>query len=161
MLLRILVFAVLFAACAGEPDPRQARPSGAAEGTQPVADLPWTQEFMESAVLVAGDVSIEGPAGLLDHFVQLQDPEVHTYRVRTVPEGLMQETTVKELGSVFPIRCNLDNLSIVAERSLTVLERPGDVAVRVVARGDAYWKRTNSGNERRGELLELIGHRPR
>jgi hypothetical protein len=161
MLLRILPFVVLLVACASEPAPEQARSSDSTEGSAAPADLPWTQEFTELAVLVASEVRIEGPPGLREHFVQNQDSENHTYRVRTVPEGLMQETAVKELGSVFPIRCNLDSLTIVAERSLTVLERPGEVPVRVFARGDAYWKRTNSENERRGEELELIGHRPR
>ena len=124
MLLRFLALVPLLAACTSDPataePPTQATAENAAR-----ADLPWTLEFMESAVLVAGDVRIEGPPGLLHHVAQLQDSDVHTYRVRTVPEGLLQETTVKELGSVFPIRCNLDNLYITAERSLTVLERPG------------------------------------
>jgi len=157
---RFLALLVLLSACTSDPAPDEPRSSGPAENAAR-ADLPWTLEFMESAVLVAGDVRIEGPPGLLDHFAQLQDPDVHTYRVRTLPEGLLQETTVEQLGSVFPIRCNLDNLNIVAERRLTVLERPGEVPVRVLASGDAYWKRTNSDNERRGEQLELIGHRPR
>ena len=148
---RLLCAALVLGACS-TPDAPQQEPARAPE-------LPWTQEFMEEATLVADEVAVEGPPGLLHHFVQRQEPDWHDYSVRTVPEGLLQETRLRVEGGP-EIRANLDNLAIVALRSLRVLERPGDVPVTVRARGDAYWQRTKDGSEQRSDVLELVGQRP-
>ena len=111
---------------------------------------------MAPAVLVAREVSIEGPAGLLDHVALAVDKQVHDYSVRTVPEGLLQELRVKPGMTDALVLCHLDRLEIAAETCIRVLERPGDVAVSVTATGNAVW-RTPDGAERSGEVLKLHG----
>jgi len=130
--------------------------------TTPDPTRPWTLAFMEGAVLVAEEIRIEGPPGLLDHVVLRQDPEVATYVTRTIPDGLLQEAAVKKeligasgLGN--EVRVQLDAWSVAALRKVTVLQRPGDVPLTVTARGKAVWISADGGTERREELLTFRG----
>jgi hypothetical protein len=160
-----LLASVLFATCGAPSHSEPGRVEASAEGPEAAVALPtppalpWTREFLEESVLVAREVLIEGPAGLVDHVAVRQELDTQDVSVRTVPEGLLQETVIKP-GSGGLIWCQLDNLTINAEVRLRVLERVGEVPVRVEAVGDAYWKNARSGAERRGERLELIGKRP-
>lgn len=120
---------------------------------------PWPETFVAPAVLVAREVSIEGPPGLLEHLALRQDP-AHEHSVRAVPEGLLMEVTL-EAGAVSEvIRCYLDQLEVAAEQRLCVLERPADCELVVTASGDAFFQRPGEP-ERRGELLRLSESSPR
>lgn len=114
----------------------------------------WPQTFAAPAVLVAREVTIEGPPGLLEHLALRQDTRVHDYVTRTVPEGLLQEVTLKADVSPEVIRCYLDQLEVAAETRLRVLQRPGDCELIVTATGDAFFQRPGEP-ERRGEILRL------
>jgi hypothetical protein len=141
---------------APEPEPADTGPAEAAAAPPP--PMPWTQEFLNESVLMARVVRIEGPPGLREHLALLQDPKHHDHTVRTVSQGLLQTTELREdVHYLAPIRCQLDRLTIVAEERLVVLERPMYVPVTVDAEGDAFWKRTGTEEERRGPTLRLVG----
>lgn len=137
--------------------PACSRPEPEPEPAPAVAAAParaWPQTFAAPAVLVAREVEIEGPPGLLEHLALRVDPRVHDYSVRTVTEGLLQEVTLKPNEVPEVVRCYLDQLEIAAETRLRVLERPGDCELVVTARGDAFFQRPGEP-ERRGEQLRL------
>ncbi|MDP6539584.1 MAG: hypothetical protein QF903_11415 [Planctomycetota bacterium] len=117
----------------------------------------WPDTFTEPAVLIADDVRIEGPRGLLDHFAVRVEERFHVRTEKTTPDGYLQRVTVRSDGVQAEIRAWLDELEIVALRSLTALERPGEADLFVGAGGDAYWRSAADGRERRGELLHLAG----
>jgi len=147
--------ALLALACTSAPQASEPR----AEEPAPVApERAWTRTFLEEAVLMARVVRIEGPPGLRDHLALVQDGVRHVHEVTTTREGLLQRTTVRDdLDYPAPIRCQLDRVTIVAERQLLVLERPGDVSVTVVAEGDAFFKRAGEETEQRGAVLRIVG----
>ena len=137
-------------------------PSGSSESSGPSEPQPWTEDFQDEALLVATDVQIVGPPGLRDHLAVAQDAKHHTYTIQTVPEGLLQETLVREASvGEEPVRCHLDNLTIIAERRVVVLERPGAVPVTVTASGDVFWRDATTGEESRTASLTLTGEAPR
>jgi hypothetical protein len=156
-------------ACSSGPEPG-GEPPAEVPAPGPVADedaaapqqapRPWTRTFLEPAVLIAREVTIEGPTGLRDHVALLVDSLVHDYEVRTLPEGMLQEVTLKPGAGEELVRGHLDRLQIAAEVRLRVLERPGDVPVVVVATGNAVWK-TPDGKERSAETLRLVGEEAR
>jgi len=127
------------------------------------ADRSWTDAFEPEAVLLAEDVWIEGPPGLLHHVVIGQNPEDYDHSVSTTSEGLLQEARIKPALAGMaattwtPLRAQLDNLIIASSHRLRVLERfePADVIVR--ARGRVVWKRVDGTDEKRGDRLELVG----
>jgi hypothetical protein len=121
---------------------------------------PWPQTFVTPAVLVAREVSIEGPPGLLEHFALRPDQRAHDYVVRTVPEGLLQEVTLRADVPPEPIRGYLDQLEVAAEVRLRVLERAVDCELVVRASGDAFFQRPGQP-EQRGESLRLDESSPR
>ena len=121
-----------------------------------LAPLPWTEAFQKPAVLIATDVRIEGPKGLLRHVATISDAEELNRVEKTIPEGFLQDIVVKPDAVGAEIRAQLDQLAIVATRRLTVLERPGPVDVVVLASGDAYWARGKEP-EKRGDSLRLDG----
>lgn len=140
-------------ACKGsEPQPEAAPPA-------PVQRA-WPQTFMQPAVLIAREVTIEGPEGLREHLALRIDPNFHDYQVSTVPEGLLQELTLKPGVEGAALRCYLDQLEIAAEVRLRVLERPGHAAVRVIAVGEAFYQKPGEP-EQRGEVLRLGESAPR
>jgi len=118
--------------------------------------VPWTKEFETPAVLLAAEVRIEGPQGLLRHVATVSDPDEFDRVEKTVNEGFLQEVVVKSDAAGAEIRAQLDQLAIVATHRLSVLERPGPVDVLVIARGDAYWAQGKE-KERRGDILRIEG----
>lgn len=156
-IVRCLAPIVLLAAGCSSPDrePEGAEPEKSAE-ERLLAPLPWTEAFLEPAVLLAADVRIEGPRGLLRHIATVTNPEEFDRVEKTLPEGFLQEIVVKPDALGAEIRAQLDQLAIVATHRLTVLERPGPVDVLVIANGDAYWARGKDA-EKRGEGLRLEG----
>lgn len=161
----VVLFLAACAACTAPAEP--SAEAGAVEaGTKPAvrsassAPRPWTESFMEPAVLVAREVSIEGPVGLLEHLALQVDPDVHEYVVKTTSAGFKQDLAFKRPASGQVLRAQLDQLVIAAELGIHVLERPGDDPVVVTAVGNAVWTST-AGAERRGERLRLSGAEPR
>ena len=147
--------AVLFGACSTPVEEELPAP-------QPVVLPAWTEAFLGEAMLVAAEVRIVGPPGLREHLAVAQDAKHHTYKIQTVPQGLLQETLVRpaSVGDV-PVRCKLDNLTILAERRVVVLERPGYVPVTITAHGDVFWRDSATGEESRTASLTLTGEAPR
>ena len=140
------------AAFAPAPDPNAPPPTDA------LAPKPWTDRFLKPAALIALDVRIEGPKGLLDHLVTVQDPGVLDLELKTTNAGLLQTITFrKDAPPGGEIRAQLDQLGIAALRKLTILERPGPVDVLVVASGDAFWQEKGTDKELRGPTLRLEG----
>ncbi|MFT6041299.1 MAG: hypothetical protein ACJAZ8_002097 [Planctomycetota bacterium] len=123
----------------------------------------WTDAFTHASLLVADRVVIEGPKGLMDHIALRQDAANLNYSADTLPEGFRQVLKRKDPTAFVEIVAGLDNWKIVALDSVMVLERPGDVEVRVVASGRVSWHNTDdrgslSGEtEQRGERLVFRG----
>ena len=123
----------------------------------------WTDAFQPEAVLVAEDVWIEGPPGLLQHVVVAQNARDYDHFVRTTADGFLQQSQVKpELAggaatAWSPLRAQLDNLIIAPSHRIRVLERFGPADVIVRARGRVVWKRTDGTDEQRGDRVELVG----
>jgi len=134
------------------PDPNAPPPQNDVRVTKP-----WTEAFLKSAVLIAQDVRVEGPDGLLEHFVARQELDVADFETRTTSDGLLQVYTLKPgiLGG--EIRAQLDNLAITCLRRLEILERPGRVPVVVLGRGDAYYQETGASTPMRGPSLRFEG----
>jgi hypothetical protein len=158
-------FAVLFtvAAACSTPDRSTSgdgdEPPGANGETiaeRQLLPVPWTDAFMKPAVLIAAEIRIEGPKGLFRHLATVSNAEELDRMEKTLPEGFLQETVVKAEAAGAEIKAQLDRLAIVATRRLSVLERPGQVDVVVVASGEAYWA-GGEGNEKRGERLRFDG----
>ena len=127
-------------------------------------DIVWTSEFENEAVLIASEVSIEGPPGLLKHFAMQQNDRDFEQRTRASAQGLTQEARVKPdlvqsatRGAWPPLRAQLDNLTIAVSHRLRVLERPENCDVVVEARGEVVWKCIPLEEEKRGETLRLVG----
>lgn len=148
----LALIALLLPACAGPEATPEAEP--AVEKAPEVPRRPWPQTFAKASVLVAAEVTIEGPPGLLEHFALRPDERAHEYVVRTVPEGLLQEVTLLPDVPPEPIRGWLDNLEIAAETRLRVLERVVDCELVVSASGDAFFQRPGEP-EQRGATLRL------
>ena len=154
-------FALVLSACQTIVEPVDAPAEGQA-GPSQTAEI-WTDAFEPEAVLVAEDVWIEGPPGLLQHVVVAQNARDFDQVVRMTPEGFFQQSQVKpELAggaatAWSPLRAQLDNLIIAPSHRIRVLERfePTDVIVR--ARGRVVWKRTDGSGEQRGDRVELVG----
>ena len=156
----VLFLAAVLGACTStdEPEPEpvfeQALPR---PGSAPVG---WTTAFSNEAVLIARRVTIEGPSDLLEHVVIRQEPNVFDALQETVPEGLRQTLTRKP-GVLGEIRAWLDLWTVVALDELVVLQRPGEVPVRVVAVGEAKWIPVGDGQELERARLEFTGQRER
>ena len=126
-------------------------------------EKPWTDAFTHGSLLVADRVVIEGPKGLMDHVALRQDATNLDYSADTLPEGFRQVLKRKDPSAFVEIVAGLDNWEIVALDSVMVLERPGDVEVRIVAAGRVSWHNTDargslSGEtEQRGDRLVFSG----
>ena len=108
----------------------------------------WTEAFEQPGLLLADEIEIEGPPALRAHIALPQDDERYSVEVKATNRGLLQVVTTR--GST-EVQAQLDNWTLAALRRLTVLERPGETDVRIVARGDAY-SRMNGVEERGAEL---------
>jgi hypothetical protein len=131
------------------PDPNEPEPHDI------VVQKPWTLKFVKSAVLVAQDVHVEGPDGLLEHFVSRQELEITDVATKTTPDGLLQTITLKSGVTNGDIRAQLDNLAITCTHRLEVLERPGPVPIVVEAKGDVFYQETGTEVPTRGQSLRL------
>jgi hypothetical protein len=113
--------------------------SRAAEPRSPVPPEhapPWPATFLQPALLVADEIAVEGPRGLLVHLALRHESDVVDLRSETRPEGFWQEATVRPEADRIQVRAQLDAWNLVALRRMTVLERPGAVPVIVRAVGD-------------------------
>ena len=156
----LLLIAALTPSCgstAKQGDPAETSPNAVAAAV-PGPAL-WTREFEASSTLIAREVILEGPPGLVDHVILRQSPD-QNYTAKATPDGFLQEITINN-DSGEMIRIQIDNLSIAAERHVRVFERIVDGPVLVRATGDVYWKNLETGQEVRMEAFELIGARPR
>jgi hypothetical protein len=158
------VLALLSAACVttSEKPPPAADPAREPQELESVAppppELPWPSTFLDESILMAEVVRIEGPPRLRDHLALMQDKDHHELEVTAIATGLLQRTSVREdIEYHAPIRCQLDRLTILAERELLVLERPGEVPVSITAEGDAFYKLTGAAEEQRGARLTIVG----
>ena len=133
---------------------------GPVEPAPPPAPSPWTKSFQSSALLIADEIRIEGPKGLLDHIATRIEPEFHTYEATTLPEGFQQLFKPRTEAAGIDIRAYFDALEVVAFQRLVLLERPGDVDVIVQAVGDAFYREASTGREQRGSSLRFVGERP-
>ncbi len=159
----------LVAACGatGDQDPKQPDPAitGTGEPAPPPPPMPWPDEFARAAYLVADQIAIEGPKGLLDHVALGQDDTLLDYSVETLPEGFRQVLTRKPGVEYVEIRAGLDAWEITALERILVIERPGEVGevpVRLVAAGGVWWRSLDArgpadggSEERRAERLEF------
>jgi hypothetical protein len=133
---------------------------GPGEGAAPVAGpRPWTTEFQAKSILIANEISIEGPPGLIDHVAIKQLPE-QKYSAKTTADGFLQEIAIDE-NAANPIWIQLDNLAINAVVRARVLERVTDGPVLIRARGRVTWKNLDTGAQQESEAFELTGRRPR
>ena len=129
-------------------DATTGRPPGPPEPPKP---KPWTDIFMAKSMVLADQVRIEGPQGLLDHLLLRSDDALYERVVETTTEGLSIIITPRQAGDL--VRCQLDRWHISAIRRLEVLERPGGTGVRLVARGQALWQDMNGSEKRMNELV--------
>ena len=94
---------VLAAACSS-PDrsnvpPNEATPERPLEERAQL-NMPWTDAFQKPAVLIANEVRIEGPRGLLQHVATMSDPSELDRKEETRPEGFLQEIVVRPAAVV-------------------------------------------------------------
>ncbi|SRR5260221_14083625 len=132
--------------------------AGPASAASPAsAAAPWTDAFSVSTALLAAEVRIEGPPGLISHVASVSDPEELDRKEKTTPEGFLQVISVKPEARGARITAQLDRLAIVALERLTILERPGATTVVVTAKGDVYWENPKTGEVKRGDTLRFDG----
>ena len=158
------ILLVLFAACGSptrnETDPGPTPPVVGGPSQPPpeaLPERPWTETFRSPAMLIADEIRVEGPKGLIDHLATRVEPDHHTYTAETLPEGFCQTIELRRQDSGVEIRAYLDACELVALGKLIILERPGEVEVVVLATGDAYWRDSTTGAERRGPTLTFRG----
>jgi hypothetical protein len=162
--LMALCFAAALSLCACHSDDKKAEspfaPAPDPNEPQPhdvIVQKRWTLKFVKSSVLVAQDVHVEGPEGLLEHFVTRQEIEVVDLVTKTTPDGLLQTFTLKPGVTNGDIRAQLDNLAITCMHRLEVLERPGRVPVVVQANGEVFYQEAGADMPTRGASLRFEG----
>lgn len=123
---------------------------------------PFPDRYMRNTLLVADQIVIEGPKGLLDHVALGQDDVLLDYAVETLPAGFRQILSKKAGSDYVEIRAGLDAWEITALERVMVLERPGDVPVRIIAAGNVWFRSLDARGpvdggpvERRAERLEF------
>ncbi|MCA8981987.1 MAG: hypothetical protein H6831_15080 [Planctomycetes bacterium] len=121
--------------------------------------IPWTPSFTRGALLIADEIRVEGPKGLLEHIATRVVEPHHRQLVETTPDGFQQIVELVDPNSEVEIRSHLDSMQLVAVRRLTILERPGDVRVKVQAVGRVYYKRDGQDAVER-QSIELTGAEP-
>jgi hypothetical protein len=108
-------------------------------------------------VLIADEIEIAGPRGLLEHLVLRQEPEYADYAAKTTERGLEQTLARRRDAPEVELRGQLDAWVLVAAERIHAVERPGERAVLLRARGNAVWRPVSGEGERRGPLLEFRG----
>ena len=136
------------------PAPEPVNPNAPVAPPVPKA---WTEKFQQRAILVADEVRIEGPDGLLDHVASSIDPETLTRTEKVTPDGFL--TTIEHKAGAPPveIKVQLDRTEIVALRRVVLLERPGPVDVVLSAKGDVWWTDLTTKEEQRPRELRIEG----
>lgn len=156
-----LALSLLLPGCVTTPaEAETAVPASPGEPQLFEPSLPWTTAFLDTSILVAEHVHIEGPSGLLRHFAARVEEEFHERTEETVPEGYRQVIRVRTDGPLVEVRSYLDRMELVATRSLTVLERPGDVDVVVEVSGDVFYSCEAQQRSERAQALRFVGRRP-
>tara|TARA_R110002126_G_scaffold194901_1_gene342882 strand:- start:1267 stop:1935 length:669 start_codon:yes stop_codon:yes gene_type:complete len=166
--LTLLASVSLFAACSSTPTSGSMGPDpsnlSAQAGTEmqdeaefvPPPPAPWTLAFQEGAMLLADRVTIEGPAGLLEHFVMRGDDSLFERVTKTTAAGFVQ--VLRPRNDVFdPAKAHLDRWNLNALYELRAIENPAFTEVKVTAEGNAIWRSTD-GETQRGAKLEFLGH---
>lgn len=157
-----LLATTLLAACTSTPqdDPSASMPIAAEAEAEmepfvPPAPQPWTEAFEGGALLLANTVTIEGPPGLLEHFVLRGDDALFERETKATSEGFVQ--VLRPLaGTMEPAQGFLDRWNVNALVELRATENPALCDVRVVAEGDAVW-RTTGGESKKGARLVFTG----
>ncbi len=154
-------------ACTSEKSTSRDETSGAGASTEaparpmPDAMLPWTDAFQKSAVLLANDVRVEGPQGLIARIATVSNPEELDRIEKATPEGYLVVIQAKPEVYGVEIKAQLDRLTIVALGHLTMLERPGSKTVVVEAKGEVFWQELETKAEKHVPALRLEGKIPR
>jgi hypothetical protein len=134
--------------------PAEARP-------MPEGMLPWTDAFQKNAVLLANEIRVEGPQGLIAHIATVSNSEQLDRVEKATPDGFLQVIRPREGIHGVEIKAQLDRLTIVATERLSVLEHPGAKTVVVDAKGEVFWQDLETKTEKRGPTLRLEGQVPR
>jgi hypothetical protein len=154
---------LLFVACGSTGSSTEGDMNSSTGEGQPVTAedliIPWTPSFTRGALLIADEIRVEGPVGLLEHIATRVIEPHHRQAVETLPEGFQQLVEVVDPASGIEIRSHLDSMQIVAVRRITILERPGDVRVTIKAVGRVYYKADGKDAVERPSL-ELLGAEP-
>lgn len=154
---------LIFIACGSTGSTTEGDVQASRENAQPISAedliIPWTPSFTRGALLIADEIRVEGPRGLLEHIATRVVEPHHSQTVETLPEGFQQIFEVVDPTSGVEIRSHLDSMQIVAVRRITILERPGDVRVKISAVGRVYYKRDGQDAVERPSL-ELLGAEP-
>ena len=121
-------------------------PDAAVEDYVPPPLAPWTEAFGDSAMLLANRVTIEGPVGLLDHFVMRGDDEMFERVTKVTEDGFVQ--ILRPYPEVFdPAKAHLDRWNINAMQELRATENPNATEVTVIAEGDVIWRSTDGASQ--------------
>ncbi|MFT5290504.1 MAG: hypothetical protein ACI8QS_001951 [Planctomycetota bacterium] len=127
------------------------------EETTPQEIRPWRPYFITPQSLLANDVRIEGPDGLLEHLAVGHNPAMHTYTTETTPDGLLQVLELRPGvdGAAEPLRVQVDGLDMRIFQRVAILERVGQPPLKIDARGAVWWAREDGTGELRQERLVL------
>ena len=163
-----LVGPVMLVACAGPggdskastvppaPTPAEPAPKLRVPPTR-ILPTPWTDAFLGRAMLLADRITIEGPAGLVEHCVMTLDDALFERTERPTADGL--EWVLKPragVGSQELLRAQIDAWRLAAFKEIRMDLRAGMREVIVTAEGNALWQDTD-GTEKRGARLLFRG----
>ncbi len=171
--LRPLIVPLMLAACAGpdggskastvppapapvQPGPVDPAPEVRVPPTK-VLPTPWTAAFLGRAILLADRITIEGPAGLVEHCVMTLDDALFERTERPTADGL--ELILKPRGGTDGqelLRAQIDAWNLAAYKEIRMDLHAGMSEVIVTAEGNALWKDTD-GTEKRGARLLFRG----
>jgi len=154
LLTLLLATSPLLAACGAVPAEGS---GGGAPTPEPQEVRPWMPYFVAPQSLIADEVRVEGPDGLLEHVALGHEPELHVYTTETTPDGLLQVVELRPGMDPMeePIRVQVDSLDMRVLKRVVVLERVGQPPLRIEARGQAWWAREDGQGELRAERLVL------
>lgn len=152
----IVVFLAL-ASCGSARKDVRGTPDDANAGARLPVAKPWTTQFEKATLLIADEVRIEGPDGLLDHLATRADATAHKKSERVTRDGFLQEIVLAPNTAPLEIRAFLDRYEIVALKKLSVLERPGPVDAVIVATGDVFLRDAASEAVQRAPVLRIDG----
>ncbi|GEM_PF-1788091 len=131
---------------AGEQAPRQ-RPLT-------VEATPWTSKFMQRSLLLADEISITGPVGLMDHCVMTLDDALFERTELPTPDGLQLILRPRPgTGGEDLLRAQIDAWNLAAYKEIRMDLRAGDTEVVVTARGSAVWQNTDGSEQRASHLM--------